>query len=288
MNQTSLAEQTLTAGDSTGAPRAAGKALSPSAPPGAGCAVRLQLLGALSLIAGLGLVLAPRLAPSTSAWTERAGGATSVTALAVLGMFLWVSGSQRRAQNRLWELTASLRGDLQVFQDLGAELADVRILIQAAKSGNEGLRARMDEGLQRLEAGQETLRAEAAQRDPHDAVFKLASSVDRLGARFEERFLGNQEALERSAHEWRAALDDLRDAFDTIESLIRGGRERSGHAAVQETPFEMLDRLDDEVQRDSVAASLQVLAGDAAGALESSWLREHAEEHGAPPAHEDT
>ena len=235
----------------------------------------LSLSGVAMLLGAVGLAVLPRFVPQTQD-VARAFAAIGLTAglCGALGVVLVALSWVRRAQTQIQLLAFELRENTTLLEGITVDVTEVGQCVEAVKSDGKLLGDRV-QGLSTLIENQlEGLRSEATQRDPHDAIFKLASSVDRLGGRFEERFLANQEALEKSAHQWRDALDDVRESMETIERLVRSpAREIQ---AQDEGGFEMLDRLDDQVQRESQAATLEAVASEAEAALDASWLQEHA------------
>ncbi len=235
----------------------------------------LLILGCSALLGGVALAVLPRSMPQVAdiARTLQKVGLTAGLSGAV-GLVLLALSLVRGAQYQALTLAGEIRENTVIVEDVATEVASIGSCVASIQSECKGMTERAGELSRLIENQLEQLRSEAAQRDPHDAIFKLASSVDRLGARFEERFIANQEALEKSAHQWREALDDMRDSLDSIEGLLR--KPAGAPAAAAEGGFEMLDRLDDQVQRESQSATLEALASEASTALDSSWLHEHA------------
>ncbi len=242
----------------------------------------MSMLGVASLVAAAGLALAPRLAPQVAGVTrELTSLGVSAGLCGALGLVLLALSWVRRAQTQIQLLAFELRENTTLLEGITVDVTEVGRCVESVKADGKNVAERV-QGLSKLIENQlESLRSEAAQRDPHDAIFKLASSVDRLGARFEERFLANQEALEKSAHQWRDALDDLRESMEVIERLVRTPIRES--QTEEEGGFEMLDRLDDQVQRESQAATLEAVASEAEAALDASWLQEHTPSLTNPP-----
>ena len=200
----------------------------------------LQLGGALGLLAGLGLWIGGAFHEGTA---EAAASLEAISlhpaTLAVAGLMVLAFGRVRRAQVQQAR-HATGHDDGLLEQVAAAQVHARQSLDRLARAHTELVESLglVQDRLQALAHGQQALgeqqQALAAQQqapsdgsEAQEAIFRLAASLDQLGARVEQRmqtqFETFQEGLEQVGEEIVAAQGDLRSLFEQLPGSVVSG-----------------------------------------------------------------
>lgn len=197
----------------------------PSSPSGANDATLWMLLGLGSLAVGVALAVLPGVSWTAAKVAARLGELGVHSGVAVVGgMLLMVLGLVRRGQHAArvqMQYDASL-----LFEQIAAELVEIRSSMDAARARETATARHMDELRGHLELARDAVLAHVekhAQRDNSDALFQLASGLDKLGLRFEQRLRLHHSTLQESVDELAATVEHSRRSLEEqIQAHIQG------------------------------------------------------------------
>jgi hypothetical protein len=163
--------------------------------------------------AGTALSLLPRFAPQYE-WSVRNLASQGVTggSIAVGGCLLIALGLAARAQARFFRDSEEPSDADLLLEHVAGELTDIRSDIRDA---NQRISQVKDETVGLFEAVQARDNMDTTDHAASDATFRLAASLDQLGARIEQR-LGAQDATTERAFE------DVREQLASVRSLAEG------------------------------------------------------------------
>jgi len=177
----------------------------------------------LAMLAGLGLLsggVALAVLPSLS-WTANkiatrldAVGLEAGTAI-VGGLLLMGLGLIRRGQH---SARAQMHDDTTLlFEQIAADLLDVRSALDASLTRQDASELRLAELKGDIEQAKLALTSEIeahAPRENSDALFQLATGLDKLGLRVEQRLRLHHTALQESVDELAATVEHSRRALE--------------------------------------------------------------------------
>jgi hypothetical protein len=216
----------------------------PSAPQRAAPRVSGGADATLAMLAGLGLLsggVALAVLPSLS-WTANkiatrldAVGLEAGVAI-VGGLLLMGLGLIRRGQH---SARAQMQDDTTLlFEQIAADLLDIRGALDATLARQDANEQRLSELKGELEQAKLALTSEIeahAPRENSDALFQLASGLDKLGLRFEQRMRLHHTSLQESVDELAATVEHSRRALE--EQMRTLGSVELGAS----TPLEVAD-----------------------------------------------
>jgi len=201
----------------------------------------------LAMLAGLGLLsggVALAVLPSLS-WTANkiatrldAVGLESGVAI-VGGLLLMGLGLIRRGQH---SARAQMHDDTTLlFEQIAADLLDIRGALDATLARQDANEQRLNELKGEIEQAKIALTSEIeahAPRENTDALFQLASGLDKLGIRFEQRMRLHHTSLQESVDELAATVEHSRRALEeqmrTLATVELGANiELEAHSAPQ-------------------------------------------------------
>lgn len=184
---------------------------------GGGDSVLWILLGLGSLSVGVLLAAAPNISWTASKIAERLAGMGVHSGVAVVGgLTLMVLGLIRRGQN-------AARAELQydsslLFEQIASELIEIRGALETSTARGERFEARVDELSKDLLLAREALSGElqalTAREGNNSALFQLASGLDKLGLRVEQRLRLHHSTLQESVDELAATLEHSRRTLE--------------------------------------------------------------------------
>jgi molecular chaperone GrpE (heat shock protein) len=219
------------------------------------------LVGSAFLLwcAAAAAVAVPRLAPQYG-WVFKLAAKHGVTGgpLALCGVCVWGLGLVARAIARSQRDDQDESRERLRFDQLTGALSLVREKVDAT----EALLTRVHETAQSALEIAQNEQSNAAAQNRQDAIFRLAASLDQVGARLDQRMQTQQAAIETAlqdtAKSLRTALDDINEVAhsrpavspntDLLERAIdrkRSAAMRSDSAGTIESSLGVLDTLDD-------------------------------------------
>lgn len=181
--------------------------------------------GGLLTVAGLGMAAAggalaalPRFAPQFD-WSVRnlASEGVSGGTFAVGGVLLIAMGMAARAQARFFRATSERSDADLMLEHLAGELADIRSEI---RDTNQRVGYVRDETRGLFEAVQARENMDATDNETRDATFRLAASLDQLGARIEKRMQARDASIEQVFGDLRQQLGDVRSLAEELRGAI--------------------------------------------------------------------
>lgn len=184
--------------------------------------------GGLLTVAGLGmaaagtaLTLLPRFAPEFD-WTVRhlASEGLMGGTFAAAGCVLIALGMASRAQSRFFR-AASERSDADLMLEiLTSELTEIRAEI---RDTNQRVGFVRDETRGLFEAVQAREGMDGGDNETRDATFRMAASLDQLGARIDQRMNSREASIEQVFNELRQQLTDVRTLAEDLREVMDQG-----------------------------------------------------------------
>ena len=208
--------------DSTegGAPRAHKRVTKTSArstsPGSAG--LLIQALGLGSLLAGAAVIALPKALPH-QAWIAHSAASHGLSSgvLACGGLILLsIGGALRSLIKRIASASESSNAEL-LLEQLAGDLAQMRV-------GVQDLRVELvyaKDSLAGIVEHQHAAEEAAAQAGSQEAIFRLAASLDQVGARLDQRIQHGHATLQRSVAEIQQALQSTHEG---LTAAISGAR----------------------------------------------------------------
>jgi hypothetical protein len=243
----------------------------------------LLCFAGFALVAGGGaLVLLPHFVPEL-AWSIRKLGEAGVTGgpMALVGCLVFALGLVARNQARFHRsLSGPSDADL-VLEHVAGELADIR----ADLGGTNARLVEVKEETRGLfEAVQARETIDPVDHESRDAVFRLAASLDQLGARLDRRLAGHNDTLEGLIRGLHAELAGLQEWL--AQALVPAAPAAQTVADMGTQGLGLLDTLEDEVLQQADGAAKTSARGLPAVSLGYSPLAdvEMVEHHGEPAA----
>jgi len=180
-----------------------------------------MLLGLASIVMGVALAATPVMSWSAGRIATRLGemGVHS-DVLVVGGVLMMVLALVRRGQE-------SARAEMQydsslLFEQIATELVEIRSAVDSISNHSDALQQQLLDMGKSLEDSRTALAGEIerhAPRDNSDALFQLASGLDKLGLRFEQRLRLHHSTLQESVDELAATVEHTRRSLEErIES----------------------------------------------------------------------
>lgn len=233
---------------------------------GGGDSVLWILLGLGSLTVGVILAAAPNISWTASKIAERLAAMGVHSGVAVVGgLTLMVLGLIRRGQN-------AARAELQydsslLFEQIASELVEIRGSLESATARGERFEARVDELSKDLLLAREALSGElqalTAREGNNSALFQLASGLDKLGLRVEQRLRLHHSTLQESVDELAATLEHSRRSLEEQIHALSATQQDTGEydatAAYDASPYEAAQPEATEYE----SAPSEVIARDA-------------------------
>lgn len=192
-----------------------------SAPVGRGPGGLLTVAGLGMAAAGTALAALPRFAPQFD-WSVRNLASEGVMGgtFAVGGCLLIAMGLAARAQSRFFR-AASERSDADLLlEHIAGELTDIRSEI---RDTNQRVGYVRDETRGLFEAVQAREGMDSADNDTMDATFRMAASLDQLGARIDQRMQARDAAIENVFGELQQQLAEVRTLAEELRGTLAAG-----------------------------------------------------------------
>jgi len=253
-----------------------------------GPATLLMMCGVMLWMGAAALMSVPVFVPQY-AWIFRHAAKHGVTSgpLLMFGLCLFGLGFVARAiaapKDELTESQERLR-----YDQISGELALVRDGLDAARADLAILQVASQSALEVAQAEQ----ANAAAENRQDAIFRLAASLDQVGARLDQRVQAQQSAIQSTLQELGQSIQALQDQMKHLASsralgssasqlMGRAMEKRSSHAqeaqtiaheraasgpsaaSVAEPSLGLLDSLDDFGHPQTKESPRLQIAGDA-------------------------
>ncbi len=247
-----------------------------------GPAALLMMCGVMLWIGAAALMSVPGFVPQY-AWIFRHAAKHGITSgpLLMFGLCLFGLGFVARAiaapKDELAESQERLR-----YDQISGELTIVREGLDAARADLAIVQSAAQSALEVAQAEQ----ANAAAENRQDAIFRLAASLDQVGARLDQRVQAQQSAIQSTLHELGQSIQALQDQMKHLASsrssgssasqlLGRAMEKRSSHAQEPQTiahervasgaeaSLGLLDSLDDFGHPQTKESPRLQIAGDA-------------------------
>ncbi len=264
---------------------------------GGGDSVLWILLGLGSLSVGVLLAAAPNISWTASKIAERLAGMGVHSGVAVVGgLTLMVLGLIRRGQN-------AARAELQydsslLFEQIASELIEIRGALESSTARGERLEARLDDLSKDLLLAREALSGElqalTAREGNSSALFQLASGLDKLGLRVEQRLRLHHSTLQESVDELAATLEHSRRSLEEqIHALSATQYDAPQHDAAEYDAPAGYEAAPYETEQPEAAAyesaTGEVIARDTTPLeLAAQHARDEAQQTSAPQAQDNS
>jgi hypothetical protein len=223
---------------------------------GGGDSVLWILLGLGSLSAGVALAALPTVSWTANKIAERLADIGVHSGVAVVGgLTLMVLGLVRRGQH-------AARAEMQydsslLFEQIASELIEIRSSLEGSNARNEKLGRQVDELAKDLLMTRDALASELqtlSSRDTNNsALFQLATGLDKLGLRVEQRLRLHHSTLQESVDELAATVEHSRRSVeDQLNALSAPPYEAAPYDAAP------LAASGEVIERDSTPLELAV------------------------------
>lgn len=196
-----------------------------------------MLLGFASITLGVGLTVAPSYSWTASKIAAQLAQFGLQAGVAVFGgLMLMGLATVRRAQE-------SARVEMQydsslLLEQIASEMVEIRAGVDAMQDRSNGLEQRVRALEPQLAEARDTILSQVASQAPRndsDALFQLASGLDKLGLRLEQRLRLHHSTLQESVDELAATVEharrSLEDRLDQFGGTTQGMVEASGAGA---------------------------------------------------------
>jgi len=175
-----------------------------------------SLAGALCTVAGLALAFAGPFSPIVARAAHRAAEAGIQSGVLVMGGLLLVAcGSLWRRSSRSVSEETERQEDSQILEQVAADMVQIcgaidrlQLVSNAVQDDLRSMYAALEAQAQAMQAG-----TDGAQ---HDALFRLAASLDQLGARLEQRLMAQSGSLQQTLEQVGVTASQAQRALEEL------------------------------------------------------------------------